>query len=273
MDFDPLTADFPQRLEFDEEQEAQAQGKSEPCSPLVLWAMGEQTQLSDGCMKVAQLVIGCSRDWLALLRLAPCKLEIAGSIIVVDHSLAGVCLQPHLKDSTCLSVRVNGQSSLLLLCQYAVPDEQAVLWAEAVYSAIRPEQTLIFASQPSRNYSIDNSEDPSCYMLNTDQARSAASHADRACDIPLLPAGQLLTGLPAALLSLCQVRQLKATLLVSDQAGGQHTRLRQLQSSLAILLKALPGSWNWLNLGEDIVRKAAKDLEAASPSTRASLYA
>ena len=36
MDFDPLTADFPQRLDFDEEQEALAQSKGGTCTPLVL---------------------------------------------------------------------------------------------------------------------------------------------------------------------------------------------------------------------------------------------
>ncbi len=36
MDLNPLTADFPQRLDFDEEQEAQAQSEPGPCSPKVL---------------------------------------------------------------------------------------------------------------------------------------------------------------------------------------------------------------------------------------------
>ncbi len=56
--------------------------------------------------------------------------------------------------------------------------------------------------QPSRNYSIDNSEDPCCHLLSTDAAQASALAK---CSLPNLPAGQLLTGLPAALLSLSQV--------------------------------------------------------------------
>ena len=74
-------------------------------------------------------------------------MQIAGSIILADSCLTGACLQPNLNDQSCLIVRICGQSSLLLLCQYSVPDEQAVLWAEALYSAIKPEQTLVLASQ------------------------------------------------------------------------------------------------------------------------------
>ncbi|KAK9866447.1 hypothetical protein WJX84_008791 [Apatococcus fuscideae] len=270
MDFDPLTADFPERLEVDEEQEALAQTQPETHSPLVLWSSNMVAELQDSTLAVSQLVIGCSTDWLALLRLVPNKLEIVGSIILANHSLASSCLHPNLKDSTCLLVRAVGQPSLLVLCQYPVPDEQAVLWAETLYAHIKPEQTLIFASQPSRSFSIHNSEDPCCYALMTDRARSRASGK---CRVPGLPAGQLLTGLPAALLSLCQVRQLEATMLVSDQAGAQYSRLQQLQRALSALLTTLPGQWSWLNLQEPAVRQAAKDLAAASPAARASLYA
>ena len=74
-------------------------------------------------------------------------MQIVGSILLPDHSLAGVCLQPSLKDSTCLIVKVAGQSSLLLLCQYSVPDEKAAAWAETLFHHVKPEQTLILASQ------------------------------------------------------------------------------------------------------------------------------
>lgn len=74
-------------------------------------------------------------------------MQTVGSMILADHSLAGACLQPNLKDSTCLMVRAGGQSSLLLLCQYSVAEDQAVLWAEVLYSSVRPNQTIILAGQ------------------------------------------------------------------------------------------------------------------------------
>ena len=74
-------------------------------------------------------------------------MQIVGSMILADHSLAGACLQPNMRDSTCLIVRIRGQSSLLLLCQYSVAEDQAVLWAQVLYSSVSPKQTIILAGQ------------------------------------------------------------------------------------------------------------------------------
>ena len=41
MDLDPLTADFPQRLDFDDEQEALARSKVGSCTPVVLVRLGK----------------------------------------------------------------------------------------------------------------------------------------------------------------------------------------------------------------------------------------
>lgn len=267
MDSDPLTADFPQRLQLDEEQEAQAQLEPGRCIPLVLvspadslWTQrglrwpgtpclnsvcsGPQERLQVSLMVVCtsnswyvaqhmstqcgyqamhifaylscytmrsgdrmqqRLVVPaqtcsmqaggksynaglqtevcdaeCSAAWI--LRVAGIAdnavhvMQIVGCITLADHSLAGACLQPNLKDSTCLIVKVRGQSSWLLLCQYSVAENQAVLWAEVLYSAIRPKQTMILAGQV-RYLLLDLNRDcmpvAECFMQVTQAVCSA----------------------------------------------------------------------------------------------------
>jgi fatty acid desaturase (delta-4 desaturase) len=133
-----------------------------------------------------------------------------------------------------------------VLVREAVPPGRAGAWARALLRAVRPRRALLLGSLPAELYrgAGDPSQEFLTFVLETSAARAAAGGADTAAAKPApggprpLPAGSIVGGAPAALLTACELAGLDARLLVSvDQVVALlPDSLPQLAAGAAALL-------------------------------------
>ncbi|MEW5299233.1 MAG: hypothetical protein WDW36_002268 [Sanguina aurantia] len=114
---------------------------------------------------------------------------------------------------------------LLLVCQQTVPREETVGWARTVMGSLHADHVLLLGCIPADGYigPGDPSQEPQVHLVNT----SAAPTSSKPAPTALLPTGNVVGGLPAALLSHCQVRGISASLLLTvdsaSNGGSAHT--------------------------------------------------
>ncbi|KIZ01033.1 hypothetical protein MNEG_6927 [Monoraphidium neglectum] len=111
-------------------------------------------------------------------------------------------------------------AALAVCCREDVPAERAGAWARALLRAVAPAAVVILGAVRPEHYrgAGDASQEFLSFTLQTTarrQQQGPAALAQRAAAPPPLPSGSIVAGLPAALLTACELRGLAGVLLVS----------------------------------------------------------
>ncbi|KAJ9709506.1 hypothetical protein PVL29_001132 [Vitis rotundifolia] len=209
----------------------------------------------DKPLRSSLLIIAISSPSLSVFHRVAAK-TLIGTLILPEIPLSGNSIEPSLRDKSCNIYALNDvdNSVLLVSVQYAVSAERSHAIAKLLIGEqIIPERVLIMDSVQSRNFRGKLSPDETfAFKLETSSERK--EHSDRSSSSPLLkgldyfPSGSMVDGLAAALLSRCQMRNIKGTLCVSwPEFGGSGVSL--VKSIIKEVLPSLEYSVN--SDGED----------------------
>eukprot|EP00250_Pteridium_aquilinum_P033979 c6792_g1_i1 orf=448-1365(-) len=150
---------------------------------------------------------------------------------------------------TCDVYALDGEqaSVVMVAVQSPVAEERANSWARVVLEALVPERVLMVAMVQREHFRGKlSADDEVVFRLETDALRTEGSERaqgelslkDSVREqgiVPYFPSGSLISGLPAAVLTRCQLLGLKARLLLSwPEAGSSAT------SFLASVLHCFP---------------------------------
>ncbi|XP_021293089.1 uncharacterized protein LOC110423253 [Herrania umbratica] len=163
---------------------------------------------------------------------------LIGSLILPEIPFSGISVEPSLGDKTCniYSLSNEDNSTLLVSVQHGVSAERSHLVARLLIGVdIVPERVLILDTIQSRNFRGKLSPDETyAFKLETLAERKGLGGGN--VDFSLLkgldyfPSGSMIDGLPAALLSRCELKNIKGTLCVSWPEFG---------SSVVALIRSL----------------------------------
>ncbi|OMO72235.1 hypothetical protein COLO4_27747 [Corchorus olitorius] len=163
---------------------------------------------------------------------------LVGSLILPEVPFSGISAEPSLGDKTCniYSLNDGDNSTLLVSAQLGVSAERSHLIARLLIGAdIVPKRVLILDSIQSRNFRGKLSPDETyAFKLETSAERKGLGDGSVGSSllkgIDYFPSGSMIDGLPAALLSRCQLKNIKGTLCVSWPEFG---------SSVVALIRSL----------------------------------
>ncbi|CAK0784154.1 hypothetical protein CVIRNUC_007357 [Coccomyxa viridis] len=279
---DPLTEHFPSRTLIDEEEEREAQQYAHlyTTPPDFEWTEGAGLERIGGVLHTDLLVIATSAAACTVLeRCLQDSSQIMGSLwqpeIMRDAPVAlrSLIEGPVGRASAAQVLLSSPGRTAVALCRSAIPPERAAAWAAGLLSHVRAQHILIVASLPAREYvgMEDPTQQPLQYVLESSAAARKSAH-----ELPYLPTGNLVSGLPAAFMSCCQVQRMAATLLISVDASPvpDSPCIRGTAQALTKLLSSL-GASDIASQAQraDVVDDACKSMKkAARISDRAALY-
>lgn len=146
---------------------------------------------------------------------------LIGSLILPEIPLSGISVEPSLGDKTCNIYSLNNGDTLLVSVQHAVSAERSHLVARLLIGEdIVPERVLILGSIQSQNFRGKLSPDETyAFKLETLAERKGLGGGDVGSSLlrglDYFPSGSMIDGLAAALLSRCQLKNIKGALCVS----------------------------------------------------------
>lgn len=175
---------------------------------------------------------------------------LIGSLIIPEIPFSGNSIEPSLGDKSCNIYAISDADNRVLLASVQCPvvaERSHIVAKLLIGEQIIPERVLILDSIQNRNFRGKLSPDET-YALKLETSSERRGGSSLLKDVDYFPSGSMVDGLPAALLSRCQLKNIKGTLCVSWPEHG---------NSAVSLIKSLvqknvpPGLDFSLNDGED----------------------
>eukprot|EP00798_Chlamydomonas_sp_ICE-L_P014292 gene14292-20269_t len=171
------------------------------------------------------------------------KKQLIGSLVLPEVPMKGNSIEPSLQDRTCLiySCGEDQGGLMMVVCQYEVAPDRAALMTKALFGRVHPQQVLVLGSLSSERYfgEGDASQETLMYVLSTAAAREAREKLGQKLPMPFLPTGNMVGGLSASILSYCQVRSIKADLVIDVVmlSSLSHLSVAPLAQACLVVLK------------------------------------
>ncbi|BBN19519.1 hypothetical protein MPTK1_8g11340 [Marchantia polymorpha subsp. ruderalis] len=223
--------------------------------PRVEWEPLAEAHLKSGKLHPEFLIVALSTVATNIIHHLPDK-NLLGKILLPGNSSVKKEGERSILDKTaCIYTCKSCTSVVIVSVQYHVPEEGANMWTKTLFQNIQPERVLIVALTPIHHFRGKlSSDDPSFFLLETDQQKreekadliySKREEAEETKLVaPYYPSGSLVDGLPAALLTHCQLRGLRGRLLVTWPA--EDSRMAQmLAATLTNVLRLIPQGSNF----------------------------
>uniref|UniRef100_A0A7S0RPI1 Proteasome assembly chaperone 1 n=1 Tax=Chlamydomonas leiostraca TaxID=1034604 RepID=A0A7S0RPI1_9CHLO len=215
--FEYSEVNYPSRtVQQDEEEAAVSTAPANLDLPVTLWNAQLRAKLFPDGIVVGAVVVATTRASCALLNHAFPGKQVLGSLVLPEVPMRGLTLPHSLRNRTCTIYVVPGPSpALLVACQYDVAAERAHAVCTALLGEVCPEQVVVVGSLRAEAYrgAGDASQEALVFRLATAQQPSSSQPAGPH-PVPTLPTGNVVGGLPAAILSYCQVRGMSGQLVV-----------------------------------------------------------
>ncbi|CAI0431974.1 unnamed protein product [Linum tenue] len=151
-----------------------------------------------------------------------CNKILIGSLILPEIPFSGNSIEPTLADKCCNIYALNDAADLTLLVSLkcSLSAERSNIVAKLlVGNQIIPERVLILGSVQSQNFRGKLSPDETyAFKLETLAERGNGSDSGESSlleGVDYFPSGSMVDGLAAALLTQCQIRNIRGTLCVS----------------------------------------------------------
>ncbi|CAF1920058.1 unnamed protein product [Brassica oleracea var. botrytis] len=215
---DALTENPPPSRFFQEDLNNFASPPPEPLpSPFIVFS-NPKPELP---LKPSLLIIALSSPSLHIFHSLPSK-TLIGTLIIPELPFSGNTVEPSLQDKSCniysLSDNNNNNNNnavLLVSVQLPVPPERSNLVSRLLVGQdIVPARVIILDSIQSRNFRGRLSPDEAlAAKLETSSEKKAAATSRLSLDY--FPSGSVIDGLSASLLSRCQLKNIRGTLVVS----------------------------------------------------------
>ncbi|ESQ32935.1 hypothetical protein EUTSA_v10004778mg [Eutrema salsugineum] len=167
-------------------------------------------------LRPSLLIIAVSSPSLYVFHSLPSK-TLLGSLIMPEVPFSGNTMEPSLEDKSCniysLSSIDDKNSILLVSVQLPVSPERSNLVSRLLIGQdIIPERVIILDSIQSRNFRGKLSPDETlAAKLETSSEKKATSRVN----LDYFPSGSVIDGLSASLLSRCQLKNIRGTLVIS----------------------------------------------------------
>eukprot|EP00210_Caulerpa_lentillifera_P009290 g8855.t1 len=206
---DDFPDDLPRRTYLDDEERiAETDSAKNLTPPVILVNKGLRSN------KLDTLVVSCSKIGCRVLQWLVQDLELVGSVLLPELSLAGNTLSGSLVDSTAF-MRLNQNGNVLFIpCQYEVKPERALAWSTGLFQSLSPSRLVLIGDMKAGEYrgQGDPAEEALVFSCFTTSARDSSWTSQSL--LKPLPPGNLLTGLPAALLQNCELKNIPAVGLI-----------------------------------------------------------
>ncbi|KAJ0237939.1 hypothetical protein HA466_0244580 [Hirschfeldia incana] len=181
-------------------------------SPFILFS-NPKPQLP---LKPSLLIIALSSPSLYISHGLPSK-SLIGTLILPELPFSGNTVEPSLQDRSCNIYSLSDNGSVLLVSvQLPVSPERSNLVSRLLVGGqdIVPERVVILDSVQSRNFRGRLSPDEALAAKLETSAEKKAAAASR-LNLDYFPSGSVVDGLGAALLSRCQLKNIRGTLVVT----------------------------------------------------------
>jgi len=147
--------------------------------------------------------------------------KLVGSILFPHISLAGCTLAPGVNDNTTtLFISSDAPSTLFVLCQFCVDNDDSYAWTKLLFEHVTAKRVFIFDTIDEMKIQeiLDDGEVelPMLRMLKTKTAVPLNLPKNLGCSF--LESPQIVCGLPAALLTHCQIYEMSAILYLSVES-------------------------------------------------------
>ncbi|KAG2301987.1 hypothetical protein Bca4012_060324 [Brassica carinata] len=176
-------------------------------------------------LRPSLLIVAISSPSLYVFHSLPSK-SLIGSLIIPEVPFSGNTVEPSLQDKTCniysLTSSADDKNSILLVSvQLHVSPERSNLVSRLLIGQdIIPERVVILDSVQSRNFRGRLSPDETlAAKLETSSEKEAVTSR---VNLDYFPSGSVIDGLSASLLSRCQVKNIRGTLVVSWPEFGSN---------------------------------------------------
>lgn len=262
---DPLTEEPPpSRFDPEELNSFEPTDAVDLTPPSVQWAPSVAERLQSGTLRHKLLIVALSKVGINLIHNLPNKSTI-GNILLPGTSLPKTSSDPSPRDRACYVFSCEPDLAVILVSvQYMVPVENASVWTKFLFKLFAAERVLIIEHTPIRHFRGKLSVDePMVFVMSTDQQKLEDKQSG--VGAPWYPSGSMVDGLAAALLTHCQLREVKGRLLLTWPEVDSGL-VKMVVPILSDLLKVLP---------EDALTnfvESGKSLMAKKPLHRNDLY-
>ncbi|VVB04048.1 unnamed protein product [Arabis nemorensis] len=205
-------------------------------------------------LRPSLLIIAVSSPSLYVFHNLPSK-TLLGSLIMPEVPFSGNTMEPSLEDKSCniysLSSTDDKNSILLVSVQLPVsPERSHIVSRLLIGQDIIPERVIILDSIQSRNFRGKLSPDETlAAKLETSSEKKATS----CVNLDYFPSGSVIDGLSASLLSRCQLRNIRGTLVISwPEFGPSVVRF------VGALLKNIVPSLDIASVNKDLDKYSSK---------------
>lgn len=289
-DADVLTGDFPSRVALEEEEEQLQEVAAHYAHPPEVEITHEAGAGVAGCT----LLLAVGQGPVAVARQACTTATALGSVLLPRLPSPAHLPLPNNVDRTAQLLLLPagpplpaaagsggggggaGSRVVVALCQDDIPAERSRAWAAAVLGALQPSRVAVLCTMLAQQF-VGGAGDPSEDALVFAVESAAAGGAARAAGLAPLPSGNLLGGLPAAVLTQCQLtgRPCAVGCAVQHMPVADAQLARGIAAAGDAMAEAVGVPRGTLRMGsKEAVAGAIKELDAAFVSSAAaSMYA